>query len=298
MSLPVSIENDAWRLEVWPIVGGKVSSVIDKADGHELLFGFPVEIPTSAQYDIPYSKSWYAGWDELVPTVGPCQYAGFPYNGVAVPDHGEIWGLPTTAVPAKNGITTVWHGLRFGYRLARKLYLEDQRLIAEYTLFNLAPFEFRFVWAQHALLSMKSPIELDMPGMTQCRWSYDTAGQKIEKLFQWPLLADGEDMSRPNSLPAGRSWKLFGQFSITHPAMIRYPQRSRWLKMEFSTDEELRAYWGLWLNTGGWAGHRHLALQPTFGRFDQLDRCTVDESAARVGASGKLTWKVTWTVGG
>ena len=40
------------------------------------------------------------------------------------PDHGELWGLPTTAVPTKDGITTVWHGLRFGYRLTRKLYLE------------------------------------------------------------------------------------------------------------------------------------------------------------------------------
>ena len=43
---PVTIENDAVRMEVWPALGGKVSSLIDKADKFELLFNFPAELPT------------------------------------------------------------------------------------------------------------------------------------------------------------------------------------------------------------------------------------------------------------
>ena len=38
--------------------------------------------------------------------------------------------------------------------LTRKLSLAGPSIEARYTLVNLAPFPFRFVWAQHALLSM------------------------------------------------------------------------------------------------------------------------------------------------
>src|SRR5687767_1664503 len=130
MSLPVTIENEALRMEVWATFGGKVSSVIDKADGYELLFTYPSEIPIEqAKYDRPYAQSWCVGWDELMPAVGGGAYPVFPYKGIAVPDHGELWGIPTTAVPSRNGITTVWHGLRFGYRLTRKLFLEANQII-------------------------------------------------------------------------------------------------------------------------------------------------------------------------
>src|ERR1041384_3299407 len=134
MSQPVMIESNALQIEVWPHLGGKISSVMDKADRFELLFNYPSEVPTSAQYDRPYSSSWYAGWDECFPAVSPCLYVGAPYDKIAVPDHGELWDLPTTSVPAKGGITTVWHGLRFGYRLVRRVCLEQSSLVADYTL--------------------------------------------------------------------------------------------------------------------------------------------------------------------
>src|SRR5689334_4259502 len=54
MAQPVIIENDAVQLEVWPHYGGKVSSLIDKADGTELLFSYPMECPSqTSHYDVP-----------------------------------------------------------------------------------------------------------------------------------------------------------------------------------------------------------------------------------------------------
>src|SRR5271154_7342510 len=164
MSHAITIENDAIRMQVWPQTGGKVSSIVDKADGYELLFNYPAELPESACYDTPYGNGWYAGWDECFPAVAPSKYVGHPYDGIPVPDHGELWGIPaSTAVPTRDGITVVWHGLRFGYRLTRKLFLEEDSVVADYTLINLAPFEFRFVWAMHSLMSLVSPVKLDLP---------------------------------------------------------------------------------------------------------------------------------------
>jgi hypothetical protein len=298
MAQPVTIESDALRAVVWPQFGGKVSSVVDKADGYDLLFTYPSELPTGPQYDLPYGKGWYAGWDECFPGVAPGKYAGHPYDGIAIPDHGELWGVPTTSVPARNGITTVWHGLRFGYRLTRKLSLEDAALLAEYTLVNLAPFEFRFVWAQHALLAMHVPVELSTD-LSRFRLSHDAKGADLQRSFDWGAAAgDLEDVARPSEMPPGGGWKLFSLDPIRSPFDVRFPSRGgRSLRVAYASEDGLAAYWGVWINTGGWAGHHHYAVEPTTGRFDDVERAVHDESAGRVGPLGRRDWSVRWEVG-
>jgi len=296
MSQPVTIENDQLRIQVWPQIGGKVSSIVDKADRFELLFNYPAELPLTAQYDQPFSNSWYAGWDECFPAVAPSKYIGHPYDGISSPDHGELWGLPTTAVPTRDGITTVWHGLRFGYRLARKLYLDGPSVVAEYQLINLAPFEFRFVWAMHALLAMTQPVQLQLAGPDEFRFSHDAQGNEVQRSFNWPVLND-LDLSWPDQLPTRQAWKLFSLYPIEAPANIVYPSRQRSLQLQYESQDSLPAYWGIWINTGGWAGHRHFALEPTTGRFDQLDRSIRDHSAGRLPSSGRCAWAIRWTVG-
>lgn len=295
----VTFENERLRVDVWPRLGGKVSSIVDKADGFELLFNYPAEIPTEPMYGKPYDATWYAGWDECFPAVGQGAYVGHPYDGITVPDHGEVYSVPvTTAVPSVNGITTVWNGLRFGYRLTRKLELNADGLRAGYTLTNLAPYEFRFVWAQHALLSMESPVEIDLGepasgGRREMRWSHGVGGREVQRTFAWPTL-DGEgDVSRPSSLPVG-GWKLFDLSPIAAAATVRYPRRRRGLVLAYAGD--VPAYWGIWINTGGWNHQRHLALEPTTGRYDQLDRSVHDHSAGRVAAAGTVHWQVDWSV--
>lgn len=272
MTHPVTIENDAISMEVWPQTGGKVSSVVDKADSYELMFNFPAELPETSTYDLPYGNSWFAGWDECFPALAPSKYAGHPYDGIAVPDHGELWGIPTVAVPTKDGITTVWHGLRFGYRLTRKLYLEGPAVVAEYTLVNLAPFPFQFVWAMHSLMSLISPVQLDLGDAPAFRLSHDADGTDVQQPFTWPVALGGEDLSNPAALPQRRGWKVFSNDPIRSSAVIRYPNRGRSVRVEYESDDGLPAYWGVWVNTGGWGGHRHFAVEPTTGRFDQIDR--------------------------
>ena len=291
MSLPVRIENDAIRMEVWPQFGGKVTSIIDKADRFELLFTYPAEIPSGSEYAKPYQNGWYAGWDECFPAIAPGPYPAHPYDGIPIPDHGELWGLPTTAVPTKDGITTVWHGLRFGYRLTRKLYLDDASIRAQYSLVNLAPFDFHFVWAMHALMSLTSPAELDF-GQQRMRFLQVANSQTIQDEFAWPLAAGGEDFSKPLELPANSSWKMFSTEPISTPAVVRYPQRSRSVKIGFARDGDPKAFWGIFINTGRWLHHRHFALEPTTGRFDQLDRSIRDGSAGKVAPSGRAEWNI------
>jgi hypothetical protein len=296
MSFPVTVENEALRIEIYPQLGGKVSSVVDKADKFELLFDYAAELPTTPMYDCAYGTGWIAGWDECFPAVGAGPYPGHPYDGVRVPDHGELWGLPAVAEPAKNGITTVWHGLRFGYRFSRRLQLDGPSIIAHYSVNNLAPFDFRFVWAQHSLMSVLSPVEIDLGELT-CRLSRDGAGRELQAPpFTWPNSPEGEDFSRPDKLGGKRAWKIYANDAIAGPALISYPQRGRTLRVEYDSEDGTQAYWGVWIDAG-WNGHHHFAIEPTTGRYDELDKCAKDNSAGRVEASGRREWTVRWTVG-
>ncbi len=293
---PVTIENDAIRMEVWPQIGGKVSSIVDKKDHYELLFAYPAELPDSPHYDAPYGDHWYSGWDECFPAVARSTYPRHPYNGIAVPDHGELWGIPTTtAVPTKDGITTVWNGLRFGYRLTRKLYLQNSSIVAEYDLMNLAPFEFRFVWAMHSLMSLIQPVEIQVQ-QKSFRWSHDAEGKRYDAAFTWPTGVEGEDFSRPDSLPVKRGWKLFTAEPIQSALVVSYPTRKRTLRLEYASPDTLPAYWGIWINTGGWAGNRHFAAEPTTGRYDEIDRSIEDTSAGQIGPFGRRQWSVRMTL--
>ncbi len=297
MPHPITIENDLIRLEVRPRIGGKVSSIIDKRDKYELLFNYPAELPLSPQYDVPYSHGWYAGWDECFPAIAAGPYVGHPYSGINIPDHGELWGIPTTATPSKDGITTVWHGLRFGYQFTRKLTLEGDSIVAQYNLINFAPFEFHFVWAMHCLLSMNSPVELELPSTTW-RLSHDAKGHEIQKTFTLGEPGELQDLQRPGSLPPNQGWKVYSVDPISNPVAIRYPGRpgGRSLRLQYASEDHLVAFWSIWINTGGWEGHHHFAIEPTTGRFDQLERSVRDGSAGSCEPSGKLTWSVHLTL--
>ena len=43
--------------------------------------------------------------------------------------------------------------------------------------------------------------------------------------------------------------------------------RSRNVEIGYKSEDGLDAYWGLWINTGGWSAHHHFAVEPTTGRF-------------------------------
>jgi hypothetical protein len=293
---PVTIENDAFRMEVWPTIGGKVSSIIDKSDNYEMLYTFPSELPDSPRYDARYAEQWYCGWDECFPTIASGPYPHHPYTGIAVPDHGELWGIPTTAaVPTKNGITTVWHGLRFGYRLTRKLYLQDASIIAEYDLSNLAPFDFHFVWAMHCLMSMAQSVELSVE-QKSFRFSHNNDGKRFDTPFSWPAFSETENFSRPDSLPIKQGWKLFSTEPIHTPFLITYPNRNRSIRVQYQSEDNLAAYWGVWINIGGWASTRHFAIEPTTGRFDDIDRSLKDGSSGKIDPFGRRRWSLRWTI--
>jgi hypothetical protein len=92
---------------------------------------------------------------------------------------------------------------------------------------------------------------------------------------------------------------------IQAPATIRYPTRGREITMEYEAEESMdeegliggpRAYWGVWVSTGGWGSQRHFDIEPTTGRFDDLARSVKDRSAGTVPPLGRRQWQLRLTL--
>lgn len=281
MSQPLTLENEYFRLEVWPQYGGKVSSIKDKTDGYELLTTLPVELPTRCPYDCPYVDTWPAGWDECFPSLSPGSYPSYPYQDIPIPDHGELWALPTTCVPTRDGITTVWQGLRFGYRLTRKLFLQGPTIQTEYTLINLSPFDFPFLWTPLIPLSVQSSIQIDSPKKGV-----------LQNGLAWPQLDPDYQFDDVNKLPSARAWSVHFQDPINQPVLIRYSERKRLLQIDFNSDTGVNAFWRLAVNTGTSDGPKSLTLAPATGRSDQLVQAIHDSSSAVLPASGRVSWQL------
>jgi hypothetical protein len=166
--------------------------------------------------------------------------------------------------------------------------------VAEYVLINLSPFEFRFVWAQHALLSTLSPVELKLQAGLPFRGRAGGEGSVASPGFEWPNGEGGEDFSCFSDLPAKQSWKIFSADPIASAATVAYPARNRQLTIEYAS-QHVPGYWGLWLNNGAWESHKHLAIEPTTGRCDTIDEATRDGTAGRIEPAGRCDWRTVWT---
>ena len=120
-------------------------------------------------------------------------------------------------------------------------------------------------------------------------------GTEINQTFEWPMLPDG-DASKLAGLPTRRGWKVFSTEPIESEVTVRYPTRGRTVQIAYDTEDDQPAFWGIWINNGGWNNHRHFAIEPTTGRFDELDRSIKDGSAGRVEPMGRREWSVRWVL--
>jgi hypothetical protein len=80
--------GDDVDLLVVPELGGKIAAI--RWRGREVLARNPHLPLRSARYAAPYAEFDASGFDECLPTIGPCTYPEEPWAGTEVPDHGEV----------------------------------------------------------------------------------------------------------------------------------------------------------------------------------------------------------------
>jgi len=301
----LTLANQVLSLTIIPDLGGKISSIRDRRTDREWLWTNPGLPYQQQDYGTSYvQKADSGGWDECFPTVAACSYPAEPWQGLPMPDHGEIWSQPWTVQVEGNPATTITlssevQGVRLPYVFQRRISIHpDSPLLRfDYSVKNLADSAVRFIWSAHPLFAVEPGMQIRLPKETAMRvWSRFPSGFLSEKEeYPWPIQtrANGK-MLNLNAMPdiaTGIACKLWSQPLSQGYAVLGTE------KEEFCfTFDPAFLQIGLWVNAHGWSGtgekpYYNLALEPCIGAQDSLEEAVGQYGQYRtLSAHGTETW--------
>lgn len=294
----LTVESKALAAQFLPHAGAKLCSLIHKPSGAELLLQRPNQSYRLATYDSDYvADGECSGCDEMFPTIDRCFYHAHPWRGTPIPDHGEVWSLPWSCSSDGEGLRFAVHGVRFPYRLEKRVSLPDAATLrCEYCLTNLSPFDFDFLWASHMMLNLEDGASLALPdGVSKVvtALNFDESLGRYGDEFDWPLarLPGGEvrdlRVMRPKSTRAAAKYFVRGGIPEGW-AELTYPQSGFTLRLAWPEDRV--PYFAALVDEGGWDNLHSIFVEPATAAFDRPDIARVRGECSTLPAGGEYKW--------
>lgn len=276
------LENSSLRLTMVPELGGKLASLIRNESGYEYLLqpADPERAYRPRSFGDNFEDYGPCGFDECLPTVAACLYPEEPFAASKLPDHGDVWCLPSgiEVVGEKIRLTTSLRSLPLRFR--KEVQLCENAVRIDYETTNLSQSSVKFLWSAHPLLAVEPGAEIILPDEVkevEVEWSKDERLGKATDRCGWPRATDRSghmvELNRVAPPSAGTADKLFtGALSEGFCGMF-LPSKNESIAFRF--DPRMAPYLGLWICQGGWPESRAdkqftVALEPCTGRRDSL----------------------------
>jgi galactose mutarotase-like enzyme len=252
---------------VVPSHGAKIASLIHIPSGRQWLAQPDDDLPIPV-YGASFVDAAMCGWDEMLPTIDACRS---PDTGARLPDHGEVWALPWRIEhEGPNELTTSVDGVALDYRLRRTLTVQGPTLRLQYELSTSATLS--LLWAAH-------PQFTCLPGTTL----HVAASEGLE-VQPGPVRRVAWANLTVTDLPRGTSRKLYvAPAERVLTGELRDPDgTSLFLTWDVP-------YLGVWLDHARYAREPVIALEPSTGFYDELERAS---SVSRVPPERPLAWSL------
>lgn len=305
------LTNAYIRVCIVPELGGKITSIEHLSTGREWLWSNPYLPKQPVIYGASFTEKYdTGGLDECFPAVSGGEFPTAPWDGVIIPDHGELWCQPWEVEIVESSaeqiiLSLVCYGVRFPYRFERTLIVtaEHAALTLDYQVSNLTTFDMPFIWSIHPILNIEEGMQLLLPGGVETvrvdGATNDFLGRSGSQV-DWPLakIADRQpiDLSRVPAKSFGQAYKLYTLPLKGHDrveAAILDPTAEHSLTFRFRPNEITHV--GLWMNYGGWSGcgskpYFNLGLEPCIGGTDALPDAKKLAEYALLPAKQTLDW--------
>jgi len=275
-----------------PAIGLKLTN-LRRLNGREWLWRsdqIPLALPEPGASYIDTGDS--GGWDECLPTVGPCPVPDSTSGSGMLPDHGELWSGRWSSSVYEHGEGTTLAGLMQGtvypYEFYREVTLDpDQSMVRfRYRLRHTGSQTFPWIWSSHPLLNVQPGTKLSIPGLSQVKVSAVHGRDDISEndVVSWPGAIGGN--AEGFTFPSEGRWamKLFGDLGPEGRMVLTDPRKGE--RLEFVVRPEEVPQVGIWINCRGWAPagrtpYYNLALEPCIGAPDRLDLAVKDWRTAQ-----------------
>lgn len=274
----IVLQNEALRAVLLPELGGKIASLVSLKTGREFLLQHPDRPCRRARYADSMSDYDISGFDECLPTISACPYPEQPFEGVLMPDHGEVWALPWKYEIHGEELVLEVEGVHLPYVMRRKIRLAGTVLELEYEIENPGTRAFKYLWSAHPLLAVEPGAEIVLPPeVAEVLVDYSAGHRfKIGEKITWPrataldgLLAMLNTISGPEQKTAD---KLFTSRVSQGYCGLRFSSAREAIFFRF--DPQAVPFVGLWICQGGFPAEGPpeftVALEPCNGRPDSL----------------------------
>lgn len=284
--------------------GGRMVSLRHKSANREFLVQQQLNKYSRAEYAKLMIPAQAAGYDDMFPTILECFYPDFPWKGVSMPDHGEVWALDWDIAQESQALVFAVYGVRLPYRLVRRAsFSAENRLRLEYTLENLAPFEMWYLWSAHPMFQVEAGCQFVLP--PECRrakTSISLSGRigRYGDEFDWPIWTDSKAIRHDLSLLRGPKAQdlekyFFVERMVDGWCRLRYPSSQLTLSISFSPKEIPYLAIVVGENIPG-DPRTYALLEPCSAPFDRLDVSTLYTKDSRVLPKEKKTWSIEFSV--
>ena len=296
------LESDVVRAE-FVTQGARMVSLQDKRVSREFLVQQDSDAYVRARYGEAMTAEQAAGYDDMFPTIDACHYEDFPWEGVHLPDHGEVWSLDWKMIVEDTVLNASVHGVRLPYRLSRSITLRaENQLRMDYTLENYSPFELTYLWSAHPLLQAQEGARIEVPeecGKAINRLSVSGRLGAYGDQFKWPTwtdsLGNNHDLSVIRSPQTRDLEKYFFKNRLTDGwCRILYPAEEDSLTLSFPSERV--PYLAVVVDEGGSGPRYYLLLEPCSAPFDRLDISRMHTGESKVPSGETCKWFLDWTL--
>jgi len=298
------LESASLRVVVRPGLGGKISSMCVLPEGEELLQQ-PLRPYSPRTADMRFEDGDASGIDECLPSVSACQVR-IPGGTIAVPDHGDFWGLPSHFARVGSELNIVASGSSVPLLFRRRIRLEENKLRMSYSVENMSEGMVQYLWSAHPLLAVEAGDRVALPDSVRevaVGYSYRFRLGDIGSLHGWPGSrdADGQTIDLSATILQGQQVadKVFTPSPAEGWAALERTRIRRRIVARFNPEK--LPYLGIWLSYDGWPADRSprqhcVALEPCMAPVDSLALAVEKHYARSLLGHGKDEWEMTLEV--
>ena len=128
----------------------------------------------------------------MFPTIEKCFYENFPWSGILLPDHGEVWSLKWERKILEKELLFSVRGVRLPYLLEKRIsFKSENEIVIDYKLSNLSDFPMDFIWAGHIMLRPEKGCKMKFHEKMKkavCTYSESGAIGKFGDEFDFPIV--------------------------------------------------------------------------------------------------------------
>ena len=286
----VIMDNGTLSLVLLPALGFKMASLCYKPTGFESLFQ-----PVARCYKKPtpgtrFEKYDTSGCDDMLPTIDACAYPGREYQGVRLPDHGEVWARSWSVSISDDSVNGTVELNCLPMRFTRTVSFDSEHTVRfDYIAQNLGTKPLRFLWALHPLNVFKNDARLLLPkGSHRLLNVHEGSapgygGKEID--------FGSSGLSVPYPIGRGHSCKFYvnNPLKLGHTGL--YYQQDK-LALIYRFDPVKLPYLGVWINTGGFKNELNIAIEPSNGFYDSLERAVSNNTAPAIPPGADIRWSL------